>query len=118
MSKDISLEDSFTRFYMQNPDLYEEILRIARLAKANGKKRLSMRGVFEFIRFDRSLKIQGAGQYELNNSYTPLYARLVREQEPDLADLFETRGSRAPSAKVHAIDDVDDYELEMMMSLC
>jgi hypothetical protein len=109
MSEDIEIK--FQEFHKSNPDIYAEIVRIARRAKQNGKSKLSMRGVWEFIRFERTLRIVGDGIYELNNNFTPHYARLVREQEPDLASLFEIRvrsggGGRNMIRKAYYDDDL------------
>jgi len=112
-----TLDQQFQKFHQQNPDFYQELISLAKKARDSGKTRVSMRMLFEVIRYRRTLLIKGAGEYEINNSYTPYYSRLIKQQEPDLAHLFETRGSRPPSAKVHAIDDVDEYDLQMMMSL-
>lgn len=88
---------AFARFHNENPDFFEEILRLARQAKAQGKSRISMRLIFEVIRFRRTLAIQGDGEFVVNNSFTAPFARMVRAQDPELGKLFEIREQRSRS---------------------
>ena len=88
------IDTAFVVFHTLNPDFLQEILRIARHAKARGKTRISMRLIFEVFRFKRTLAIVGAGEYTVNNSFTPFYSRLVKQQDPELGQLFEIREAR------------------------
>jgi hypothetical protein len=96
------LDEEFRAFHAANPDVYTELVRLARKAKAKGKTRLSMRMLWEALRYNLTLAIEGDGEYRLNNNHVARYARLVVEQEPDLAGLFELRGVK--------VDDEDSLE--------
>jgi hypothetical protein len=101
------IDTAFVVFHVTNPDFLEEILKIARHAKARGKTRISMRLIFEVIRFRRTLAIQGPGEYLVNNSFTSYYARLVKQQDPELGQLFETREAKTKVGGM--IQEADDY---------
>jgi uncharacterized Zn finger protein (UPF0148 family) len=85
----------FQIFHEENPHVYDEIVRLARVAKTRGHTRWGIKGIFEVLRWSQMIT-NGDNEFKLNNNYTSAYARLVMENEPDLEDFFETRSIRSP----------------------
>jgi len=90
----LSIEERFRAFHRANPAVYGELVRLARRAKAAGKKRVGMKQLFEIIRWNHEVETRGE-DLKLNNSYSSRYARLIERQEGDLKGLFETRTLKA-----------------------
>jgi hypothetical protein len=89
-----TIADRFAAFHAANPDVYAELVRLARYARAAGRQRVGMKELWEVARWHLRLRTRADG-YALNNDFTALYARLIQDQEPDLAGLFETRRRKA-----------------------
>lgn len=87
------LEAKFWEWFHANPGLFDEIIRRSEQIKAMGRGRISMKGLFESIRYSHLTgEIHAdADGWSLNNNYTSLMARLLRIRRPDLGELFETR---------------------------
>jgi hypothetical protein len=94
-ANDNSLDARFARFHVANPHVYAELVRLAREARQAGRTKLGAKELYEVARWHLKLRTRGDVEYRLNNSWTALYARLIQQQEPDLAHLFETRRRRA-----------------------
>lgn len=82
--------NAFRDFHAANPNVYSELVTLARKLRARGHQRYSIAGLFEVLRFRHALKTVGDDR-KLNNSYKPYFARLIMENEPDLRGFFETR---------------------------
>ena len=84
--------ERFEVFHENNPEVYEELVKITRKQTRFGYE-VSIKGVFEVLRYQVRMKIQDPSQnhFKLNNDYTPYYARLIMENEPDLRGEFQTR---------------------------
>jgi hypothetical protein len=91
------IEEAFAAFHAQHPEVYRELVRIARRLRDQGWERFGIKTVWEVARY-RSMIGNTAGKGpKLNNNFTAYYARLIMEQEPDLADVFKTRRLAVPS---------------------
>jgi hypothetical protein len=88
-----SITERFWLFHADNPHVYVELVRLCRLARAKGRKRWSIDGVTEVVRWSRMVTY--GEDFKINNNYRPLYARLIMEREPDLEGFFETRTRKA-----------------------
>ena len=88
-----TIHDRFLSFHEANPDVYREIVQLARQAKRSGRDRWGIKGAFEVLRWSR---LQTTGeQFRLNNNFTSMYARMVMQNEADLGEFFETRDRTA-----------------------
>ncbi len=85
-----TLDERFAVFHAENPAVYDELVRLARKARAAGHARYSAKALAELVRWHRTVETRGE-PFKLNNSYVSRYARLIEATEPDLADFFETR---------------------------
>lgn len=74
-----------------NPEVWREYVRIARLAKLRGFKRWSSRAIFEVIRLE-SRVMNGV---VLNNNHTKYYAqKLVKKYPSEFDGFFEFRNKK------------------------
>lgn len=80
----------FSEFHRENPDVYRELVKLARKLRDRGHAHYGIGALFEVVRFHRALETTDA-VYKLNNNHRSRYARLIMEQEPDLRGFFETR---------------------------
>lgn len=95
LGADKSHEQRFLEFHRANPRVYQMLVSYTRQAKERGRKRVGMKALFERLRWDVRMRTDGE-PFQLNNSFTAHYARLIAEREPDLADMFEFRGDNPP----------------------
>jgi len=83
-------EEKFLEFHRRNPHIYDAILeKTLQLFKA-GRKHYSIKAVYEFVRLEEIIKING-GKSNMNNNYTAYYARMVMDNVPQLEGFFQTR---------------------------
>ena len=89
-----TIRQAWEEFDRANPQIYRELVRLARVwVDKRPDHRLGIKMLFERLRWDLAIKTTGE-PLKLNNNYHALYARKIMAQEPDLADLFETRRLR------------------------
>lgn len=94
----MSLDEGFAKFHHDNPHIYAALKRIAHRLVATGRRRLSMKMIWEVARHDLMLLTITDDEFKFNNNYTSRYARLLMEREPDLAGVFETRELRTDTS--------------------
>ena len=92
-----TIQDRFWEFHRNNPHVYTELVKLTRQLVARGFTKVGMRMLWEVLRWNTMMKtIHLEGDYKLNDIYFSRYARLIMEQEPDLAGIYETRRLRKP----------------------
>jgi hypothetical protein len=87
-------EQDFWRFHAQNQHVYGLLTNLARKVKEAGHERYSMQALFEQLRWHHDVELRSQEPFKLNNNHCKFYARLIMQQEADLADFFETREQR------------------------
>jgi len=93
-----SIEIDFRRFDNAHPEVYAEIVQLARSwVERYGFTRLGFATVYGRLRWSMAWR-SGSDGFRLNNNHQALYARKVMAHEPDLAGLFATRG-RSPACR-------------------
>lgn len=87
-----TIEEAFDRFHQANAWVYPTLVALARDLVASGRKRIGIKMLFEVLRWHyyRSTTDE-ASDFKINNNYAPYYARLIMENEPDLAGVFSIR---------------------------
>lgn len=96
VDKTMSIQERFERFHAANPDVYVELLVLARQAKQRGRERWAIGSLWEVLRWQRMMRtVDETTDLKLNDHYRSRYARLIMTQEPDLAGFFETRHLRS-----------------------
>lgn len=93
----MTIQERFERFHDKHPDVYMDIVRLARNWRCHGSDRWGIEAAFAVLRWEHRM----AGlpdpdeEYKLNDHYTSRYARLIMANEPDLEGIFETRELRS-----------------------
>lgn len=85
------IADRWWTFHCEHPDVYDWLCRFARQLVARGHAHLGMKMLWERLRYETLIAYEPGKRPRLNNDFTALYARLVADHEPDLADVFERR---------------------------
>ena len=85
-----TIEEAFLEFHKLNPHVYRELVAMTRELVDKGNKRVSIKMLFEVLRWKHLLRTSG-DTFKLNNNYHSYYARLIMLNEPDLKGVFETR---------------------------
>lgn len=89
-----SIEERFLSFHARHPEVYDELVRLARQVIAAGRRRIGIRLLWERMRWTFYIE-RGRDDFKMNDHFHSRYARMLMEREPDLAGLFETRELRA-----------------------
>lgn len=82
----------FIMFHRNNPEVYNEIVKLARQIKNRGYDHYGMQAIFEVIRFHTMMKTSG-DHFKINNNWRSYYSRLVMANNPDLEGFFRIRES-------------------------
>ena len=86
------IESAFNDFHAEHPEVYSQLVRLAREWRSHGQRKLGIATLFEKLRWEwHTNNLQDATGYKLNNNYRALYARKIMAENPDLDGLFETR---------------------------
>jgi hypothetical protein len=113
MATDAQLEAQFREFHRLNPDVYSTLVDLARKAKSRGKTKIGIKMLWEVLRWERFLATVGDSDYKLNNNYHSRYARLIMEQEGDLAGIFEVRKLKTPQDTSDTSEEMDFLNWEV-----
>lgn len=84
------LRQKFEEFHEANPEVYNELTKLARELKVKGRDKYGIKSLFEVIRWHRALTTIG-DDFKLNNNHAPFYARLIMSKEADLEEFFNIR---------------------------
>lgn len=91
-----SIQERFERFHEANPDVYAELVLLARQAKQRGRERWAIGSLWEVLRWQRMMRtVDETTDLKLNDHYRSRYARLIMLTEPDLSGFFEIRQLRS-----------------------
>jgi len=89
---------AFVKFHADHPEVYSELLELARGILKRRRNRWSISSLFEVLRWQRLVNHQtdeSLDPFKLCNNYRAFYARLLMLQEPELEDFFNCRESQA-----------------------
>lgn len=89
------LQKDFVHFHLANPEVYKELVVLARKAKKTGKEKCGIGMLFEVARWHFWLTTSTTRTFKMNNSLRSRYARLIMEQEADLRGFFSLRELRS-----------------------
>jgi len=95
-----SIEERFREFHAAHPEVYTELVKLARQAKAAGRTRIGMKLLFEVVRWNSVVNPDRDGDFKINNIFSSRYVRMIKRHEPDLAEMFATRELRSECLKV------------------
>jgi hypothetical protein len=88
--------DDFWRFHERNPEVMKRLYVLSRRAYDRGARRIGIKQLFEVLRWERGLATADWSGFDLNNSYTAYYARVLMAWWPELDGLFEVRRLHGP----------------------
>lgn len=88
------IDQAFWSFHRKNPQVYRKIVEMTREAKRRGKRKIGMKMLFEVIRWEHLVHTR-SDDFALNNNYTSRYVRLLSEDHPELANMFEIRSIKS-----------------------
>jgi len=81
----------FESFHRQNPQIYKELVRLARIAKDAGMKTMGIRMLWEVTRWNLTVTTRSSDRFKMNDHYHSRYARLIMKEEKDLEGIFKLR---------------------------
>lgn len=91
-----SLENNFWRFHRQHPEVYAALVKLCREWRIKvGATRIGIATVYEAARYTLNIT-RGDDTYKLANNHKSFYARLIMQNETDLADIFILKQLRYP----------------------
>lgn len=83
-------------FDVANPHVCFELVKLARKARRHGLRRVSIKLLFEQLRWEHALKTKG-DRFKLNNAFSSWYARAIERRYPELRGMFEKRKTASES---------------------
>jgi hypothetical protein len=83
----------FQKFHEENPEVYRELVSLAReIRDKRGYQKFGIATIYEVARWRSIIRAdKPADEFKLNNNFRAYYARLIMDQEEDLAGFFDTR---------------------------
>jgi hypothetical protein len=96
---DVGIEESalqrrFLLYHEANPHVYGAVRVVALSLRRKGWRQYGVGACFEVLRFHSDVQAV-SDSWKLNNDYRSRYARLLMEQEPELAGFFSLRRLRS-----------------------
>ena len=89
---DATAKERFDVFHRKNPHVYDDLRALCLEVRRSGVRHFGIRTIWERLRWKARFETtRPKSDYKLNDHYTRFYARLLMEQEPELAGMFETR---------------------------
>lgn len=82
------IELEFQEFHAKNPEVYEKIVKLCLDMKSRGVTHWSVSAAYEIIRYFGVISVDRQEEYKLPNNLRPYYARMIMEQEKELAGFF------------------------------
>ena len=92
-----SIQERFEAFHTAHPEVFQELVILARQWKRAGRNKAGIEMFFAVLRWQRGIRgLPDANEeFKLNDHYTSRYARLIMASCPDLDGMFELRGLRS-----------------------
>jgi hypothetical protein len=84
------MDEKFDEFDKANPQVYRELVALAKQAKEAGRSKIGIKMLFEVVRWNRYIQTTDQ-DFKLNNNYHSRYARKIMHNEPELRGFFDTR---------------------------
>lgn len=83
-------EAAFWEFHGGHPEVFRKLLEMADKMRRRGRKRYSMRTLWEVLRW-HSDSGDPEAEFKLNDHCVPYYSRLLMHRHPRFQGLFELR---------------------------
>lgn len=92
---DDPIDAAFFEFHRKNPQVYRQLVALARQWKEAGHDKCSIDMLFHLLRWKYGIRTEGHDGPKLNDHWTSRYSRAIATNEPDLAGMFTTRRIKA-----------------------
>ena len=83
----LTIYEAFMAFHARNPQVYRELVALARRLRKRGVTVMGISMLYEVLRYRQAVRSEGDA-FKLNNSYRSYYARLILLDNPDLAGML------------------------------
>jgi hypothetical protein len=94
--EDNSLPARFERFDSANPQVYTELVSLARSIRSKRPGAIIGIGMlYEVLRWNCYMEVDSEEPYRLSNDFRAFYARKIMREEPDLGGIFQIKKSIA-----------------------
>jgi hypothetical protein len=91
-----TIQERFEEFHRLNPWVYEALEKLIADYAGRGRKRLSIKMVWEVLRWHYNRATTDPhSEFKVNNNYHSRYARLLIERHPEWSEFFELRALKA-----------------------
>jgi len=91
-----SIQQSFEDYHSNNPQIFDMIINEMVKAKNKGKKKVSIKMIVNFIRWNIFVETKdNDSRWKINDAFTSRYARMISDKFPSLAGMIEKRNLRA-----------------------
>lgn len=92
----ITPADKFEEYHRLNPQVYSALEQMARDLINRGRRKVGIKMLMEVLRWNYQMQTQDPNSdFKINNNYAPYYARLLIQNNPTWADVFELRAIRS-----------------------
>jgi hypothetical protein len=91
VERPLTPEERFVKFHNENRHVYVALRQVALDLVDRGLERFSINMCFEVVRWQQFIRTHDNTAYAMNNTYRSRYSRMLMENEPRLANVFETR---------------------------
>lgn len=88
-----TIQERFESFHALNPWVYRAFVRLTAEWLEAGHSHIGMKMLTEVLRWQYGQTV--GDEFKLNNNYTSRYVRLLIDEHPEYAEVFETRELRA-----------------------
>lgn len=95
LPREATILERFEAWHALNPHVYVELRRLALDMVRRGSTRLSISMLTEVLRWSALQTRPDAQGYKINNDFRALFARMLSDNEPELAGRFELRARRS-----------------------
>lgn len=85
----------FWKFHQENPEVYHWLVRAAKTRMGEGYPKYGIGALWEQLRWHVRYMVKTDDKPRLCNTHRAYYARLIMKHEPDLAEFFVVRDSKA-----------------------
>jgi hypothetical protein len=96
--RDLTIDERFTEYHRQHPQVYRKLVNLARQAKGAGFSHYGMKALVERLRWHMTVERKSTEPFKINNDFASRYARYIMSMEPDLSDFLEVRRLRSKGA--------------------
>jgi len=87
--------NQFIQFHLDNPHIYDLILKRCSFLKNKGKDHYSIEAIVNIIRWEYDVGIhQDKSGFKFSNNYKSFYARLIMDNNPHLKGFFKMKENK------------------------